>query len=119
MCAYQLWSKTSVFQSAVVVSCKLPATGFKTIEDYRFSLVEGMFHNALNQRFFKISRQKDPPFFSCSSTGDNLVHPVKAYLLSASCKEKGTLQALESVLTEVDRLGSSQMLYHLHLEMIS
>lgn len=90
--------------SAVVVSCKLPATGFKTIEDYRFSLVEGMFHNALNQRFFKISRQKDPPFFSCSSTGDNLVHPVKAYLLSASCKEKGTLQALESVLTEIARV---------------
>ncbi|MCO5571807.1 hypothetical protein L7F22_025555 [Adiantum nelumboides] len=90
--------------SAVVVSCKLPATGFKTIEDYKFSLVEGMFHNALNQRFFKISRQKDPPFFSCSSAGDNLVHPVKAYLLSASCKEKGTLQALESVLTEIARV---------------
>eukprot|EP00250_Pteridium_aquilinum_P015299 c22507_g1_i1 orf=556-3573(+) len=90
--------------SAVVVSCKLPATGFKTIEEYRFSLVEGMFHNALNQRFFKISRQKDPPFFSCSSAGDNLVHPVKAYLLSASCKEKGTLQALESVLTEIARV---------------
>lgn len=90
--------------SAVVVSCKLPATGFRTIEDYRFSLVEGMFHNALNQRFFKISRQKDPPFFSCSSAGDNLVHPVKAYLLSASCKEKGTLLALESILTEIARV---------------
>ncbi|KAH7414951.1 hypothetical protein KP509_14G020500 [Ceratopteris richardii] len=90
--------------SAVVVSCKLPVTSFKTIADYRFSIVEGMFHNALNQRFFKISRQKDPPFFSCSSAGDNLVHPVKAYLLSASCKEKGTLQALESVLTEIARV---------------
>lgn len=90
--------------SAVVVSCKIPFTGFKTIEDYRFSLIEGMFHNALNQRFFKISRQKDPPFFSCASAGDALVHPVKAYLISASCKEKGTLQALESVLTEVARV---------------
>lgn len=90
--------------SAVVVSCKLPATSFKTVEDYRFSLVEGMFHNALNQRFFKISRRRDPPFFSCSSAGDNLVHPVKAYLLSASCKEKGTLQALESILTEIARV---------------
>eukprot|EP00249_Psilotum_nudum_P022861 c28663_g1_i1 orf=451-3468(-) len=90
--------------SAVVVSCKVPFKDIKTIEDYRFSLVEGMFHNALNQRFFKISRQGDPPFYSCISGGDFLVHPVKAYLISASCKEKGTLETLESVLTELARI---------------
>lgn len=90
--------------SAVMVSCKIPFSDMKTVGDYRESLAESMFHSALNQRFFKISRQPDPPFFSCSSAGDVLVHPVKAYIMTASCKERGTIEALESVLTEVARV---------------
>eukprot|EP01018_Ginkgo_biloba_P031588 Gb_11763 [translate_table: standard] len=90
--------------SAVVVSCKIPFSEMKTIRDYRESLAEGMFHSALNQRFFKISRQRDPPFFSCSSACDILVHPVKAYIMTASCKERGTIEALESILMEVARV---------------
>ncbi|CAM6103151.1 unnamed protein product [Calypogeia fissa] len=90
--------------SAVMLSCKLPSTDIVTIADYRFSLAEGIFHNALNQRFFKISRKQDPPFFSCSTSSEAFVRPVKAYIMSANCKERGTLQALESMLTEVARV---------------
>ncbi|CAM6082242.1 unnamed protein product [Calypogeia fissa] len=90
--------------SAVMLSCKLPSTDIVTISDYRFSLAEGIFHNALNQRFFKISRKQDPPFFSCSTSSEAFVRPVKAYIMSANCKERGTLQALESMLTEVARV---------------
>nr|XP_017222853.1 PREDICTED: zinc protease PQQL-like isoform X1 [Daucus carota subsp. sativus] len=90
--------------SAVIVSCKMPAEELRTVKDYRELLVESMFFHALNQRFFKISRKKDLPYFSCSASADVLVRPSKAYIITSSCKEKGTIEALESMLTEVARV---------------
>ncbi|XP_020080244.1 zinc protease PQQL-like [Ananas comosus] len=90
--------------SAVMISCKLPVSEMKTVKDYRDSLAEAMFHCALNQRFFKISRRRDPPYFSCSSAADSLVRPVKAYIMTSSCGEGGTVEALESMLLEVARV---------------
>lgn len=90
--------------SAVVISCKIPVDEMRTVKDYRDSLAEAMFHCALNQRFFKISRRKDPPYFSCSSAADALVRPVKAYIMTSSCRERGTVEALESMLMEVARV---------------
>ncbi|OMO91643.1 hypothetical protein COLO4_18249 [Corchorus olitorius] len=90
--------------SAVMISYKMPADELKTVKDYRDMLAESMFLHALNQRFFKISRRKNPPYFSCSAAADALVHPLKAYIMSSSCKEKGTLEALESMLIEVARV---------------
>ncbi|OEL21818.1 Zinc protease PQQL-like [Dichanthelium oligosanthes] len=86
---------------AVVISCKMPAGEIKTVKDYKDSLAESMFHCALNQRLFKISRGKDPPYFSCSSAADALVRPVKAYIMTSSCRERGTVEALESMLLEL------------------
>lgn len=98
-----------VKQSAVMMSCKVPATQDTAIKDYRFLLAEQMFHSALNQRLFKISRQKDPPFFSCVSSSEHLVRPIKAYIMSANCQERGTLQALEQMLTEVRSSSTSKL----------
>lgn len=90
--------------SAVMISCKIPVDEMRTVKHYRDSLAEAMFHCALNQRLFKISRRKDPPYFSCSSAADVLVRPVKAYIMTSSCKEGGTVEALESMLMEVARV---------------
>lgn len=84
-----------------MVSCKMPVGEMQTVKDYRDSLAEAMFHCALNQRLFKISRRKDPPYFSCSSAADALVRPVKAYIMTSSCRERGTVEALEAMLIEV------------------
>lgn len=84
-----------------MISCKMPVDELRTVRDYRNLLVESMFFQALNQRFFKISRNKDPPYFSCNAAADVLVRPIKAYIMTSSCKEKGTIEALESMLTEV------------------
>ena len=84
-----------------MISCKLADYEMRTVRDYRDSLVESMFHCALNQRLFKISRRKDPPYFSCSSAAEALVKPVKAYIMTSSCREGGTVEALESMLMEV------------------
>ncbi|XP_068334934.1 zinc protease PQQL-like [Pyrus communis] len=90
--------------SAVIISYKMAADELKTVRDYRDLLAESMFLYALNQRFFKISRKKDPPYFSCSASADVLVNPLKAYIMTSSCKEKGTVEALESMLIEVARV---------------
>ncbi|KAL3535658.1 hypothetical protein ACH5RR_004119 [Cinchona calisaya] len=90
--------------SAVMISCKIPAEELKTVKDYQDLLAESMFFHALNQRFFKLSRKKDPPYFSCSAAADVLVCPIKAYIMTSSCKEKGTIEALQSMLTEVARV---------------
>ena len=84
-----------------MISCKMAVEELRTVKDYRDLLAESMFFHALNQRFFKLSRKKDPPYFSCSAAADVLVHPCKAYIMTSSCKEKGTIEALKSMLTEV------------------
>ncbi|KAM7276034.1 hypothetical protein ACFE04_017900 [Oxalis oulophora] len=90
--------------SAVMISYKMPASKLKTVKDYKDLLTESMFLHALTQRLFKISRRKDPPYFSCSAAADDLVSPLKAYIMSSSCKVKGTVEALESMLMEVARV---------------
>lgn len=84
-----------------MISYKMAADEMKTVRDFRNLLVESMFLQALNQRFYKISRGKDPPFFLCSAAAEAVVLPLKAFIMSSSCKEKGTVKALESMLTEV------------------
>lgn len=101
-----------------MISYKAPAGELKTVRDYRDLLSESMFLQALNQRFFKISRRKDPPYFSCSLAAEILVNPLKAYILSSSCKEKGTIKALESMLTEVLFLYSFFSFFNLSSNML-
>ncbi|KAK6147771.1 hypothetical protein DH2020_018683 [Rehmannia glutinosa] len=55
-------------------------------------------------RFFKLSRKNNPPYFSCSAAADVLVRPTKAYIMTSSCKQNGTTEALESMLIEVARV---------------
>lgn len=88
-------------KSAVMISYKMQVDEVKSVKDYREMLVKSMFRIALNRRLFRISRRKDPPYFSCSIASYVLVSQLKAYLMTSSCKEKGTLEALESMLIEV------------------
>ncbi|CAN1159942.1 Zinc protease PQQL-like [Linum perenne] len=90
--------------SAVMISYKMPVDELKTVKDYRNMLTEYMFLYALNQRFFKLSRRNNPPYFSCSAAADALVRPLKTCIMTSSCKEKGTLDALQSMLLEVARV---------------
>ncbi|XP_074336220.1 zinc protease PQQL-like [Apium graveolens] len=101
---YSCLLESEAVGSAVMVSCKMPVVELRTVRDYRELLVECMFFHALNQRFFKISRKKDLPYFSCSASADVLVRPSKAYIMTSSCKEKGTIEALESMLIEVAKV---------------
>ncbi|OMO91640.1 hypothetical protein COLO4_18245 [Corchorus olitorius] len=91
-------------ESAVCINYTIPVDELKTMKDYRDMLVRVLFRGALNQRFYKISCRKDPPYFSCSISGGILVRGSKVYTIDSTCKENGSLKALESMLTEVARV---------------
>ncbi|GFP81693.1 probable zinc protease pqql [Phtheirospermum japonicum] len=101
---YSSFVESEAAGSAVMVSCNVPMVELKTVKDYRNLLAESMFFHALNQRFFKLSRKNNPPYFSCSAAADVLVSTVKAYIMTSSCKQNGTTEALESMLIEVVRV---------------
>ncbi|OMO91639.1 hypothetical protein COLO4_18244 [Corchorus olitorius] len=91
-------------ESAVCINYTMPVDELKTVKDYRDMLVTAMFRTALNRRFYRISRKKDPPYFSCSIDDGDLVRKVQAHTIESTCKENGSLEALESMLTEVARV---------------
>ncbi|OMO67363.1 hypothetical protein CCACVL1_20585 [Corchorus capsularis] len=98
--------------SAVMISYKMPADELKTVKDYRDMLAESMFLHALNQRFFKISRRKNPPYFSCSAAADALVARVRLHGFSE--REISVVRALlmseiESAYLERDQMQSTSL----------
>ncbi|XP_057536975.1 zinc protease PQQL-like isoform X1 [Amaranthus tricolor] len=90
--------------TTVEINWKMQNDELRTVADYKDWLIGVVFRSALNRRFTKISRRKDPPYFGCSSSELELVRPVKAVQISASCKEKSILEALKSVLIELARV---------------
>ncbi|ESQ42745.1 hypothetical protein EUTSA_v10012682mg [Eutrema salsugineum] len=98
--------------SAVMISYKMPVSDLKTVKDYRDMLAESMFLHALNQRLFKISRKKDPPFFACSVAADVLVARVRLHGFSE--REISVVRALmmseiESAFLERDQTQSTSL----------
>lgn len=64
-----------------------------------------MYRNILNTRLYKVSKQKNPPFFSCRVGSGEMARPMSYYEVEATCPERGTLQALEQMLIEVSTLS--------------
>ncbi|EEF48126.1 Mitochondrial-processing peptidase subunit beta, mitochondrial precursor, putative [Ricinus communis] len=98
--------------SAVMISYKMPVDELKTVKDYKDMLLESMFLYALNQRFFKLSRRKDPPYFSCSAAADALVARVRLHGFSE--REISIVRALlmaeiESAYLERDQMQSTNL----------
>ena len=94
-----------VEQSSVSICWKVPSKRTATIKDYRLLIAEAMFRNILNTRFYKVSKQKNPPFFSCRVGSGEMARPMSYYEVEATCPERGTLQALEQMLIEVSNLS--------------
>jgi hypothetical protein len=70
----------------------------RTPADYRKHLVAELFSIALNNRFFKISRRPNPPFYEAGTQSEEPARPVQSSLLNASCQEGTTLRALRALL---------------------
>lgn len=83
---------------------KQPPQVVKTVADYRRSIAQSLFSGMLNARMSELQRQANPPFmFSYSGYGD-LVRNKYAYTSVAGCKEDGIQKALETLVSENERV---------------
>ncbi|KDP33755.1 hypothetical protein JCGZ_07326 [Jatropha curcas] len=109
---YSCFVESEAAGSAVMISYKMPADELKTVRDYKDMLVESMFLYALNQRFFKLSRRKDPPYFSCSAAADALVARVRLHGFSdreISIVRSLLMAEIESAYLERDQTQSTSL----------
>ena len=94
--------------SSVSIVFKRPLPPYRTVGDYRRSLVRSLIHSMLNSRFAEISRQPDAPFLRAGSSDDTLGRTVEAVSVSArvndGAMEKG-FQALAQELARVRQFG--------------
>ncbi|XVE71503.1 hypothetical protein DITRI_Ditri10aG0156100 [Diplodiscus trichospermus] len=101
-----------VLWSLKLLDYKMPADELKTVKDHKGMFAKSMFLHALNQRFFKISHRKDPPYFSCSAAADALVARVRLHGFSE--REVSVVRALlmseiESAYLEHDQMQSTNL----------
>ncbi|KAK9820030.1 hypothetical protein WJX72_005269 [[Myrmecia] bisecta] len=92
-------------QQAVVHVCYLhPNPRCTTPAEFVEYLKEGMFQLAINNRFFKMARKPDPPFYGAQIAPEQLCSTISSYVVTASVQEGGALQAFEALMIELARV---------------
>ena len=81
-----------------------PANPIRTVADLREDVIADLFYIMLNDRLDEIARRPDAPFLSAGSGTSGLVRPVTAAVISAQLQEEKTLEAMESLITEIERV---------------
>ncbi len=92
-------------QSSVSVYYKQPVRDVRTVRQYRQTIVEGLYNGMLNGRFFELTQTPDAPFLVGSSGQGRLVRSGEVYVLSALAREGEIARALETLLTEAERVA--------------
>jgi len=90
--------------SVVQIYYKAPVEKEVTVADYRRSMAERLFTSMLNARLGELQRSADPPFVFASIGFGNIVRTKDAYSCFAGCKEDGIEKALNTILTENERV---------------
>jgi zinc protease len=91
-------------RTRVSVYHKLPLRDMSTVGATRQKIVELLYNSMLNQRFSELARQPNPPFIGAFSGQGRFIRSKEVYMLSASVKEGGIEQGLESLYTESERV---------------
>ncbi|MCB1035441.1 MAG: insulinase family protein, partial [Acidobacteria bacterium] len=108
---YSIVTDPELTDTTVAVYYKLPKAPQGGREDYRRSLLEGLYHSMLNDRLDEITRRPGAPFLYAFSSGGSLVRSRDVYFQAAGVAEGQVLPGLEALLTEaarVDRHGFTQ-----------
>ncbi|MFC1725619.1 M16 family metallopeptidase [candidate division KSB1 bacterium] len=90
--------------AGVTVYYKQPLRDQSTVGAYRQGIVETLFNNMLNYRFYELTQVSTPPFIGASSSQNIMLRTKEAYTLSASVEDKGILPGLETILAEAERV---------------
>ncbi len=91
--------------SDVTVYYKQPLREVETVGAYRQSIVEALYNNMLNTRFFEITQMPDAPFLGAASGQGRLVRSNEVYFLGAGVRDGGVIEGLDGVLTEAARVA--------------
>ncbi|MCH6547759.1 MAG: insulinase family protein, partial [Gemmatimonadetes bacterium] len=91
--------------SNVSVYFKQSLRSQQTIGAYRRGIVETLYNNMLNSRFFEITQEPDAPFLGAGSGQGRLVRSSEVYFLGAGVRDGGTVEGLEGILTEATRVA--------------
>ena len=101
---YKAFVDKETTTSRVYVNFSYPCMPLKSAKDFRELLKIELFEHVLNSRFFKISRGRNPPFYTASASTDRPVKPIDNFVVAAACPEGQVLVALERLLLELARL---------------
>ena len=75
-----------------------------TPRDFRAAFVVNLLIECLNSRLFRASRSQPPPFYSASSSVEDVTATMGLFVLGASAPVGGALPALEAMLVELARV---------------
>jgi len=75
-----------------------------TATQYQEDLKRSLFASMLNRRLGELTQDADPPFIGAGGGDGSLVRTKSAFSLSASVQDGQYLRALETVLTETERV---------------
>lgn len=81
---FHTWVDREQQQASVQVVFQRPAPPLASPADLRTVIAEELFMAALNNRFFRISRRTDPPFYSASVSVHMMLHHEESTCLPAA-----------------------------------
>ena len=91
--------------TAVAVVAKRPRRQLATEDDYRQSLVDGLFQAMLNQRLDELRRAPDAPFLGAGVGRQTVIRPMDAWFQFAVVKGDQAAASLEALTAEVARVA--------------
>lgn len=90
--------------TVVQVYYKMDHEPEKDVNDYRRMLIERLNISMMNNRFYELLNQPEPPFLFGVSLHTSLVRVKDIYLLGAYVREDGIIDGLKALLTEAERV---------------
>lgn len=81
-----------------------PEYNIITQEEYRMSVVRGLYNSMINQRLQELQQSEDPPFLFGYSGVSEFLGPKSAYINVAATKNEGVLRGLENIVRENERV---------------
>ncbi len=101
---FSINSDAELPQTSISLYYKFPVSKTETTEDYRQTLIENLYNGMLNNRLSELTQKPEPPFLYAYSGKGNFIRSKNFYVLAAVPKEDSILIALNSLLTEAERV---------------
>lgn len=92
-------------RAQVAVTWKLPATGLRTVGDYRSRLAGSLRSGMINRRMYEITQEPGAPFLFASTGRGGLARNQDMYQMFAGVEDDRILDGLMGLLVEAERVS--------------